>query len=77
MIFNLIEVKSDLNPRETLATYYISEDGKYKIQKSFNRETWIAFFATNKDQFTLVAPPVDTKQAAIDLCCAHSLALPW
>lgn len=79
MRFHRVQLKSQINPKEVLATYFNSESGNYRVHQSRNGKQWLAFFRTNRDSddFSLVGPPVETKQAAIDQCCEHSLSLPW
>jgi hypothetical protein len=79
MRFHKVRIPSELNPKETLATYFASESGNYRVQPSLRGKQWLAFFRTSEDpdSFALVGPPTQTKKAAIDQCCEHSLALPW
>lgn len=79
MRFHQVKIKSDLNPKEILATYFSSESGNYRIQRSLTSKLWLAFYRTSEEtnNFALVGPPVETKRAAMNQCCEHSLALPW
>ena len=79
MQFRRVRVKSQLNPEQFRATYFVSNNGHYRIHKSLNSTKWLAYVRTNlqTENFTLVGPPVDTKKEAISLCEEHSLALPW
>jgi hypothetical protein len=77
MRFNKATIKDRTREKGTLATYWISENGNYKVHKRLNGTHWLAFFRSADKEFSLVGPPVSSRQKAENLCTEHSLGLPW
>ena len=77
MRFSKATLKDRTRESGTLATYWVSENGNYKVHKSLNNTHWLAFFRSAKEEFSLVGPPVSSRAQAEKQCIEHSLDLPW
>ena len=79
MRFERVDIPSDLDPEQTLCSYFKSHNDNYRIQRSLTSKLWLAFFRNSRDStnFSLVGPPTKTRQGAIGLCEEHAANLPW
>lgn len=77
MKFTKQTIKGCTRAKNTLKTYWVSDNNNYKVHKSLNGTHWLAFFRTAQEEFSLVGPPVSSREKAENQCTEHSLGLPW
>jgi hypothetical protein len=77
MKFTKQTIKGYTRAKNTLKTYWVSDNNNYKVHKSLNGTHWLAFFRSAQEEFSLVGPPVSSREKAENQCTEHSLGLPW